>query len=227
MRDAGEPGTGRRVRSLLERLDARFGPVRKERRAPLDELILTILSQNTTDTNRDRAWRRLRAEFGSWDEVRGADRERLEAAIRVAGLAGQKARAIQGVLRDLHAARGEASLEHLREMADEEALAYLASFHGVGVKTAACVLCFSLGRPVLPVDTHVHRVAGRLGLAPADAGRDRVHEALNRDVPPELRRRLHLQLIRLGRAVCRARRPACARCPVEASCPKHGVEEEA
>lgn len=118
---------------------------------------------------------------------------------------------------------GAPSLDHLDRMDDVEALDYLAGFHGVGVKTAACVLCFALERPVLPVDTHVDRVARRLGLAPERGGRDRVHRALNRDVPPELRRRLHLQLIRLGRDVCGARRAECDRCPVADLCPRIGL----
>lgn len=129
------------------------------------------------------------------------------------------------MLEDLREEMGEPRLDHLEEMDDQEALAYLAGFHGVGVKTAACVLCFALERPILPVDTHVDRVARRLGLVPGGGGRERAHRVLNRIVPPELRRRLHLQLIRLGRDVCGARRAECGRCPVAESCPREGLPE--
>lgn len=187
---------------------------------------MTILSQNTTDVNRDRAWRALRREFDGWEAVRSAPREALEETIRVAGLPTRKAAAIQGVLERLRREVGEASLAHLEGMEDEEALAYLSGFRGVGVKTAACVLCFSLRRPVMPVDTHVHRVAGRLGLVAAGSTRRTTHRRLNRTVPPELRFPLHIHLIRHGRATCTARRPACSDCILEDLCPKIGIDAD-
>lgn len=156
--------------------------------------------------------------------MREASREELEEVIRVAGLAGQKSAAIQGVLERLHAEWGEETLEHLSEMEDREALAYLTAFHGVGVKTAACVLCFSLGRDILPVDTHVHRVAGRLGWIPPRCGSKKAHDLLAARIPPEARFPLHLQLITLGREVCRARDPRCGECPLGDICPRVGVE---
>ncbi len=216
-----------RIRRLEGRLADRYGEPEKPRLDPLDELLLTILSQNTTDANRDRAWASLREEFDDWDEVRRAPRDRLEQAIRVAGLAGQKAGAIRGALERLDEEVGEPSLAHLREMDDDEALAYLSDFRGVGVKTAACVLCFALRRPVLPVDTHVHRLAVRLGLVPAGATPARTHAILNRTVPPDLRFPFHIHLIRHGRATCTARRPACEACVVEELCPRVGVENGA
>lgn len=222
---AASPGNGGgRVREVARRLEESHGVPRKERRDPLEELIHTILSQNTNDRNRDRAWEELRESFGSWAEVRDAGRERLEETIRVAGLAGQKAEAIQDALGRLGEERGELSLDHLEAMSDEEALRYLSSFRGVGVKTAACVLCFALRRPVIPVDTHVRRVSERLGLVPAGSDAERAHEVLNESVPPELRLPVHLLLIRHGREVCRARRPQCGRCTLEEICPKVGVE---
>lgn len=193
---------------------------------PLEELVVTILSQNTTDANRDRAWRALRRTFDGWDAVRRAPREGLEETIRVAGLPTQKAAAIHGALERLHEEVGEASLAHLREMDDDEALDYLSGFRGVGVKTAACVLCFSLRRPVMPVDTHVHRVARRLGLVPRGATRRATHRRLNEAVPPELRFPLHIHLIRHGRTTCTARRPACSECTLEDLCPKIGLDGE-
>ncbi len=218
--------TEARIRAVADLLEGAYGPPEKARRDPLDELLLTILSQNTSDTNRDAAWASLLDTFPDRQAVEAAGREELEEAIRPAGLAGQKAAAIHGVLEGLREERGELELDHLETMDDEEALAYLTSFRGVGTKTAACVLCFALRRPVMPVDTHVHRVARRLGLAPADAGRNEVHEVLNEAVPPELRYPLHIWLIRHGRAVCTARSPSCSDCPLEEPCPRVGVEAE-
>jgi len=196
---------------------------RKRRRDPLDELVLTILSQSTTDANCFRAWEGLRSRFQSWDEVLGAPADELEDAIRPAGLAGQKAEAIRDALSRLRDERGLLSLDHLEAMADGEALAYLAGFRGVGVKTAACVLCFALGRDVIPVDTHVHRIARRLGLVPPTASATRTHEILNEDVPPGHRYELHLLFIRHGREVCRARAPRCDACALARLCPRIGV----
>jgi endonuclease-3 len=192
---------------------------------PLEELVQTILSQNTNDVNRDRAWVALRERYGDWESVRRADPAQLERAIRVAGLARQKAAAIQAALDRLVDEVGKPSLDHLAAMKDDDAIAYLCSFHGVGLKTAACVLCFALGRPVLPVDTHVHRLSRRLGLVPPDIHAGGAHYVLNTDVPPELRYSLHMHLIRHGREVCLARRPACDDCVLDDLCPKTGVAE--
>lgn len=219
---------GRPPPSLEEvhrRLERAHGAPEKRRRDPLDELVLTILSQNTNDTNRDRAWESLRERYEDWEAVRAAEPEELRETIRTAGLAGQKARTIRRVLDALVEERGAADLGHLEAMSDEEALDYLTGFKGVGTKTAACVLCFALRRPVMPVDTHVHRVAKRLGLAPADGGRERTHRALNDAIPPELRLPLHVLFIRHGRAFCTARKPRCSECPLEDVCPKRGVGE--
>ncbi len=187
--------------------------------------MLTILSQNTSDTNRDRAYQSLRRRFDDWDEVRIAPREELEDAIKSAGLWQQKARTIQETLQALHAERGDLNLSQLDEMSDEEVIDYLTGFRGVGVKTAACVLCFALGRPYMPVDTHVHRTTRRLGLIPEDSGAAQAHSVLNDDsvVPPELRFPFHIQLVRHGRAICRAGRPDCESCVIEDLCPRIGV----
>lgn len=208
------------VRATLTR---RFGDIEKPLLDPLEELILTILSQSTTDANRDRAFATLRERFPSWEDVRSAPRADLEEAVRVAGLAGQKAGAIQDALDRLVRERGGPTLEHLREMTDDEAIDYLTTFNGVGIKTAACVLCFSLRRPVLPVDTHVLRIARRLGWVPPDCTSSRAHGLLAQIVAPGDRFALHMQLITLGRTSCLARAPECASCPLEGSCPRVGV----
>ncbi len=187
--------------------------------------MLTILSQSTSDINRDRAYESLRDRFPTWEAVRAAPRREVEDAIRPAGLWKQKARVLQETLTAIAGERGALDLTHLRRLTDHEVIEYLTSLRGVGVKTAACVLCFSLGREYMPVDTHVHRAARRLGLIPARATADQAHGLLNRDasVPSELRFSFHIQLIRHGRAVCRASRPACSECVLEDLCPRVGV----
>lgn len=216
-----------RIREIERRLSDAYGPAERERFDPLDELILTILSQNTNDGNRDVAYERLRGRFATWDDVRAAPRRQVESAIRPAGLWKQKARAIQEFLKALHEERGRPTLDHLEAMSDDEAIAYLTGFRGVGVKTAACVLCFSLDRPTMPVDTHVHRLAVRLRLIPRKASAERAHEVLNAIVPAALRFSFHIQLIRHGRRVCKAQRPRCSECVIAGVCPKVGVPGEA
>ena len=215
----------RRVRALNRRLERSYGAAKKQKLDPLDELMLTILSQSTSDTNRDRAYESLRTRYPSWEEVRNAPRSEIEDAIRSAGLWKQKAQVLQEALDALYDRNGELDLTYLDGFSDDEVIEYLTSFRGVGIKTAACVLCFSMGRAYMPVDTHVHRIARRLGLIPDRATADQAHKLLNRDdsVPPELRFTFHIQLIRHGRAVCRAGRPACDECALTDLCPKVGV----
>lgn len=222
VRDDGR-GVRRRIREIGRRLTDLYGAPERERYAPLDELILSILSQNTSDANRDVAYARLRERFPTWEAVRRAPRRELKAAIRPAGLWRQKARVVRDILNTLHAEHGSLTLDHLAAMRDADALRYLTGFRGVGIKTAACVLCFSLGRPYMPVDTHVHRLARRLGLIPPDAEAEDAHEILNSVVPPAERFAFHIQLIRHGRQVCRARKPRCDECVVSDLCPKVGV----
>ena len=211
----------RRVRALHRRLERSYGPAEKSRLDPLDELMLTILSQSTSDTNRDRAYEKLRKRFPGWGAVRTAPRAEVEDAIRSAGLWKQKAQVLQETLDALHEQRGALDLSYLESFSDEQVIEHLTSYRGVGVKTAACVLCFSMGRPYMPVDTHVHRLARRLGLVPTRASADQAHGILNRDstVPPELRFSFHIQLINHGRAICKAGRPACGGCVLRDLCP--------
>jgi endonuclease-3 len=188
--------------------------VNRPHRDPVHELVLTVLSQNTNDTNRDVAYERLRERYGSWEEVRDAPTEELEEAIRPGGLAPTKAPRIQAVLRELN---GD-DLAWLEDAPREEAMEYLTSLPGVGRKTAACVLIFSYDRPEIPVDTHVHRVGGRLGLFPPGASFDRAHDELLRITPPEDAYELHINLITHGRRVCRPD-PRCDQCALRRMCP--------
>lgn len=185
---------------------------------PLDELVSTILSQNTNDTNRDRAFEALRARFPTWEAVRDAPPQAVIEAIRPAGLANQKAPRIQAVLQQISEERGALDLEFLRSWSLDEAAAWLVRFKGVGPKTAAIVLLFALGMPAFPVDTHVHRVTGRLGLRPAKMSAEAAHSYLADLFPPQSYYEVHLNLIRHGRQVCHARKPACADCALRDLC---------
>lgn len=192
-----------------------------EWRTPLpavDELVSTILSQNTNDTNRDRAFLSLRHAFPTWEAVRDAEPSAVIAAIRPAGLANQKGPRIQQVLREITAQRGALSLDFLAALTPAEGRAWLLQFKGVGPKTAAIVLLFSLGKPAFPVDTHIYRVSGRIGLRPEAMSVEQAHEHLEAYLPPDTYYAAHLNLIRLGREICTARRPHCPRCPVQALC---------
>lgn len=214
--DDGRAALLREVDRLLE---AHFGPLEPRPSAPpLDVLVQTILSQNTTDTNTRRAFQNLRAAFPTWSLVRDAPASAIEDAIRSAGLARTKAPRIGRILRALDAA-GDPTLAGLSQMDDDAAEAYLESFTGVGPKTARCVLLFALGRDVFPIDTHILRILRRLGALHPDVGAARAHREIVPLVPPGRARALHLRLIALGRRICRPRKPACEACPLRGVCP--------
>ena len=185
---------------------------------PISELVSTILSQNTSDVNRDRAFDRLRARYASWEEVRDAPVEDIEEAIRPAGLAPQKTPRIKGALSFVTQEQGELSLDFLREMPVDEAKDWLTQIDGVGPKTAAIILLFSLGLPAFPVDTHVHRVTQRLGLISAKVSREKAHDLLEELLPPDWYYPFHLNVIRHGREICHARNPRCEICPLQDVC---------
>lgn len=190
----------------------------REHLSPIDELVSTILSQNTSDTNRDMAFNRLKARFESWEEVRDADPEAVIDAIRPAGLANQKGPRIQAALQHLTQTQGAISLEHLRSMPTADAKRWLTSIHGIGPKTAAIILLFAMNKPAFPVDTHVHRVTRRLGLIGEKVSAEKAHEALEAIVPQEDFYAFHLQVIQHGREVCHARNPKCEICPLQDEC---------
>ena len=189
---------------------------------PVDELVLTYLSQSTTDVNSSRGFQALRERFADWEAVADAPVEEIEAVIRPCGLSRQKAPRIKAALQHLRAERGSVTLDFLAEMPPDEALAYLMSFHGVGRKTASCVLLFSLGMPVMPVDTHILRIARRLQIVPPDATADQAHDMLEALLPEENYLAFHVNTIAHGRQTCTARDPACPRCPVLEWCPYAG-----
>jgi endonuclease III len=221
----------RKLRAIRDRLRREYGrPVLRPHRAPVDELVLTVLSQNTNDRNRDVAYARLRERFSSWAEVRDAPVEEVEDAIRPGGLAPTKAVRIKQILGAIHErqpggpgtagrSRNGDDLTWLENAPVAEARDYLCDLPGVGRKTAACVLLFSYGRPDVPVDTHVYRVGTRLGLWPEKTSLERAHDAMLKLVDPEDAYEIHVLLIRHGRRTCTARNPDCPACPLKRMCP--------
>ena len=209
------------VREVHRRLAATFGPLDPPtKREPLEELILTVLSQNTNDVNRDRAFAAMRARYPTWDALADASEDELEEAIRPGGLSNIKATRILAILDEIRTREGGSlDLSWLHAASTKRVAAYLLSLPGVGPKTVACVLAFSLERPALPVDTHVYRVALRLGFFGPQTDPIRAHAVLEKVVPPRLRVSIHVGMIRHGRAICRAGRPACERCPLQDLCP--------
>jgi endonuclease III len=204
------------VRAIRDRLRQLYGrPVNQPHGHPIAELVRTVLSQNTSDINRDVAYGRLRERFPTWEEVRDAPLAEVIEAIRPGGLANTKAPRIQAILRQLG---DHPDLDWLAEAPRSDAIEFLTSLPGVGRKTAACVLIFAFGRPEIPVDTHVYRVGGRLGLLREGGSFTDAHDEMLRVVDPDDAYELHINLIRHGRAVCRPR-PRCDECGLRRMCP--------
>jgi endonuclease-3 len=211
-----------RIGPVLERLADRYGrPIWSGARLdPVAELVLTVLAQNTADINSHRAFVALRAAYPTWDAVLAAPTDELEDVIRPGGLAPTKSRRIQHVLAEVHGATdGTWDLGFLGEWPLDEALAWLVGLPGIGRKTASIVLLFAFGRPALPIDTHVYRVALRLGLLPPKTNFTRAHDLLEEVVPADQMYAAHVLLITHGRQVCRAPRPICGVCPLTDLCP--------
>lgn len=205
---------------ILSRLrEAYRSPVRQAPSDPVAELVQTILSQNTTDSNTERAFQSLRRRFPTWDAVVDAPTGDVADAIRSGGLANRKAPRIQRILAGIRESQGGFDLWFLKTVPVGEAWNWLTALPGVGPKTAACVLLFSLDQPVLPVDTHVHRVSMRLGLTPPRTNAEQAHRLLADTFKPDDRFAAHLLLIQHGRETCRARNPRCAVCVLNDVCP--------
>jgi endonuclease-3 len=204
---------------VCERLDEEYGALTwRSHGEPLGALVMTILSQHTSDKNSERAYDSLRRRYPDWDAVRSAPVGEIADTIRAGGLADAKAPRIRRVLEEIKERAGATTLDFLHDTPTEDAKALLQGFHGVGPKTAACVLMFSLGRPVLPVDTHVFRVSHRLGLIPQKLGEAKAHDALQAQLPPERVYAFHVHMIRHGRRVCVAQRPRCGACVLRERC---------
>ncbi len=217
--DAERPGR-REIGVVHRRLRRLYGsrPPGREKEEVLDALIGTVLSQHTSDANSSRAFASLKARFRDWDAVRRAPLGKIRSSIRSGGLAGVKATRIRAILRQIHAERGETSLEHLRRASPGRVRESLSRLPGVGPKTVACVLLFGLGRPDFPVDTHVHRVARRLGWVSTRSSAEAAYRHLNPRVPEEWMHELHVLMVNHGRQLCRARAPRCPECPLRPGC---------
>jgi len=204
---------------VLKRLEAAYGePSPRRQMDPLNELVFTVLSQNTSDINSHRAFRDLKRAFPNWDGVLRADHRKLAQTIRVAGLSEIRAARIKGVLREIKARFGSLSLASLSSMDGVEAYEFLKSLTGVGPKTAACVMLFSLHKPFMPVDTHIHRVSMRLGLIEKKTTTEAAQQLFMKSIPEAKLYAFHVNVIRHGRTICRARNPLCPRCVLSPRC---------
>ncbi|MFU8796875.1 MAG: endonuclease III domain-containing protein [Dehalococcoidia bacterium] len=208
------------IERVIELLEKEYGALRWQPQGePVDVLIRTILSQNTSDTNSNRAFASLKAEFKNWEDVASAPLDRVGRAIETGGLFRIKAVRIRQILEHIEQEQGRISLEFLKSKTAAEAESYLMSLPGVGYKTARCVLLFSFGKPSLPVDTHILRVARRLGLIDSKTSMDKAHIQLQTQVPFSKVYQFHVHVIEHGRKICRARNPHCGRCVLRADCP--------
>ena len=208
-----------RLRKIADLLSSSYGRPRPHRTDPLDSLIQTVLSQNTSDVNSERAFASLKCVFPTWERAAAARPEAIERAIRSGGLARTKSRRILELLAAVRRLEGRLDLRALQQLDASEAEARLRGLPGVGPKTRACVLLFALGKHAFPVDTHVQRVTRRLGLVDEKTSAERAHEILGPAVPRGRALDLHLNLIRLGRELCRARAPRCVACTLRRLCP--------
>lgn len=186
---------------------------------PIDELVATVLSQHTNDVNRDKAFKQLKRRFPSWEQVLNAPVRSIAAAIKPAGLSNQKAPRIKAMLKEIAEANGgKLSLDFLADMPVPEAMEWLRKLPGVGPKTAACVLLFSFGKPIFPVDTHIYRISKRLGWLDEKVSEAKANELLDKVVPNEIKYRLHLNMIAHGRKVCKPQNPRCDECALKHLC---------
>ncbi|MBC8205238.1 endonuclease III [bacterium] len=201
-------------------MKSEFGdPDKKPPANPLDNLILTILSQSTSDRNRDTAFTDLKERFPDWESAAEAETDEIAAAIRPGGLANQKSARIKDILRWVKQKRGDYKLDWLKDMTPDEVIAELTQLKGIGVKTAAVLLCFSFEVDIFPVDVHVHRICRRLELVLHNASAEKTHYQMQTLIPPGRSKPFHLNLLKLGRTYCRPANPKCGECPINIICP--------
>lgn len=206
-------------RYIVQNLENTFGkPNIQKKSEPLAMLINIILSQATSDANSKRTFENLKKRFSTWENVLAANETKIADTIRLGGLANQKAKVIKDLLRQIKEKHGTLSLEFLNEMPDAEARDYLLQFRGIGPKTVACTLLFSLQKEVFPLDTHIFRVLKRMGILPEKISDEKAHRFLDELVPQGNFYSLHVNLIRLGRTICRPREPLCEQCPLVEYC---------
>jgi endonuclease-3 len=214
------------IEELADQLEEMYGKPIWESSIPLlDELILTILSQNTSSKNYTQAFNNLKARFADWKSVAEAPVDVVADAIRTGGLANIKAPRIQAILEFINAEQNEYSLEFIREMNPWDAYRFMQTLPGVGPKTAACVLMFGLGLPIFPVDTHIRRISQRLGLVPSGTSAEKTQAILQSEIPPERIYSFHINLVNHGRRTCKAAQTACQRCLLY-SCPSRGIYKD-
>ena len=202
-----------KTENIISLLNAKFGDSNPKlsKPDPLNVLIATMLSQNTTDKTSYRAFRNLKNDFKDWYDVMNSSEAKIRKAVKVCGLAGQKSHAIKELLKKLNKSKGSLSLSYIKKMSDEEIYEDLIQYNGVGIKTISCVLAFGLGRDVFPVDTHVHRLCNRLGLAKANTP-DKTFSRMQSRIPEGKKFLLHTLLIRFGRNICKSKNPLCSKC---------------
>ena len=219
MKPSGVRQAKAKVKKISALLEREYGIPKKERKADLlDVLVQTILSQNTNDQNRDRAYQRLKSQFPRWGDILNGKRRVVVEALRPGGLARQKAKRIVDILQWLRKREGKVSLTFLKRMGEEEIKETLGGLKGIGPKTVHCLLLFGLGREAFPVDTHILRVGKRLGFIPEEIDAEKAHSWMGPLVPQGKALSLHLNLIRHGRFVCKAKKPQCADCVLNKEC---------
>ncbi len=221
--DEANPLT-QKLTAIHQKLMTKYGcPTWRQHLLPVDELVSTILSQSTSDGNRDKGFYALKDRYSDWEAVMTAPEADIVDTIRSAGLANQKGPRIKQALQFVHDEQGELSLDFLNDMTLDEARTWLVQIKGVGPKTAAIILLFGFNRPAFPVDTHVHRITRRLGLIGSKVSANKAHSILEKMGDPDTYYPLHLNIIRHGRETCRARRPLCEQCPLTVECDAFGM----
>lgn len=208
-----------KIKKINKLLVKHFGIPKRPKKLPdpINTLIATVLSQNTNDKNSYQAYQNLKKKYKSWSEVAELTKSELEKVIRVAGLGKQKSSAILSFLKTLKKRNGKIDLGYITEMSDENILDELTSIKGIGVKTASCVLLFSLDRNICPVDTHVHRTLNRIGIVKTSSPA-KTFEIINKHLPDGIAHQFHTNLINLGRAICKSSKPVCSICPLLLEC---------